>query len=47
MKHIQPVTQENVAKAQMSTTQIITLVATIMSALAGLMATIAPLIGGK
>jgi len=47
MKHIRTVSKVQVSPAQMSPTQIVTLVVSILSALAGILTTVVPLIEGK
>lgn len=47
MKHVRTVSRMTVSQAAMSPSEILTLVATILSAVAGLLAVISPLIGGK
>lgn len=47
MRHIHSVSKVGVSAAQMSSTEIITLVVSILSALAGILSTVIPLIGDK
>lgn len=47
MKHVRTLSKAQVSKAQMDTSEIIGLVATILSTLAAVLTTISPLIGGK
>jgi len=47
MKHVRTVSRMTISQASMTPTEIIALIATILSALAGLMTAIAPMIGGK
>ena len=47
MKHIQTISRPQVNRAQMSTSEILSLVAAILGGLAAILTTIAPLIGGN
>ena len=47
MKHIRTISKVQVSPAQMSTTEIITLVVSILSAVAAIMTTVVPLIEEK